>query len=64
MVVIETFEILSVIHAIYMKGFNTEKKTSYHFRRNRLLDVPRTRTVRYGTNSDKNLSATTWEVPA
>ena len=60
MVAIETFKILYNIGPVYMKDFVTEKKNSYHFRYNKLLDIPRTKTVRYGTNSFKNLAATTW----
>jgi hypothetical protein len=60
MVAMETFKILNGIGPVYLNDFIIEKQSVYAFRYNKILEVPRTRTVRYGTNSFSSLAAKVW----
>lgn len=60
LVAIETFKILNGIGPAYLNDFITEKQNVYTFRYNRILEIPRTKTVRYGSNSFKSLAASVW----
>ena len=57
---IETFKIAYGQSPQYPQNFITFKDSSYNFRYTKLLDLPRTKTTRYGTNSFNYQAALLW----
>ena len=59
-IAIETFKIAYGQSPQYLQDFITFKDTSYNFRYTKLLELPRTKTTRYGTNSFTYQAAKLW----
>ena len=59
-IAIQTFKILAEEGPCYLKDFVKERSGSYAFRYNRILEKPRTKTVRYGTKSFRHVSVDIW----
>jgi retron-type reverse transcriptase len=57
---LETFKVLNGTSPTYLREFMKETATGYSQRNVRKLHVPRTKTVKYGTQSFSVLAATTW----
>ena len=57
---IETFKIAYVQSPQYLQDFITFKDSFYNFRYTNLLDLPRAKTTRYGTNSFIYQAAKLW----
>ena len=58
---IETFKIAFVLSPTYLKEFVCFKDaSSYNFRYTNLLEIPRTKSTRYGTNSFRHQAAKLW----
>ena len=60
MLAIETFKIVYGISPSYLKDFICLKQTSYNFRYTNLLEVPRPKSTKYGTNSFRFQAAKLW----
>ena len=48
LIAIETFKILHKLSSVYLHDLVSYKETSYSFRYDNLVDLPRVRTTRYG----------------
>jgi hypothetical protein len=59
-IAILTFKILNKEGPCYLQDFIKERSGAYALRYNRILEKPRTRTVKYGTQSFRNVAADTW----
>ena len=57
---IETFKIVYGQSPQYLQDFISIKDTSYNFRYTKLLEKPRTKSARYGTNSFRFQAANLW----
>ena len=57
---LETFKIIYGNSPTYLKHFITQKASSYSFRYTNLLNLPRVRSSRYGTNSFSFQAAKLW----
>ena len=60
MLAIETFKIVYGISPSYLKDFICLKQTSHNFRYTNLLEVPRPKSTKYGTNSFRFQAAKLW----
>jgi hypothetical protein len=61
-IAILTFRILNKETPCYLQDFVKERSGTYALRYNKILEKPRTRTVRYGTHSFRSVAANTWNL--
>ena len=57
---LETFKVIRPNSPVYLKIFLTLKASNYNFRYTNLLNLPRVRSSRYGTNSFSFQAAKLW----
>ena len=57
---IETFKVVYGLSPTYLQEFLCFKDSSYNFRYSNLLEIPRTKSTRYGTNSFRFQAAKLW----